>query len=209
MEEQGIPRQRGTDQLSHPLSCKVAGPMWLDPIHDSSFCNRILDNVNAAPERSNTAARIRGMVSMAASELPDSPFYFTPAKVAGAMHSTSPPIVNVASGLLNAGFAVSRSHCIPGSLKTNATRGQVYDLLRSWVANGHPVKMEGIAEKSPARVLVLKERKQSFDLETIHPEAKKLASRGGGGAEGSGERSVRYQQNPLPNWGPGTAARKT
>lgn len=199
---------------------QVAGPMWLDAIHDADFCHGILKTLDRAPERSHTAPRIRGMVGTAAAELRDAPFYFTPAKVAGLMHATCPSFVEVASALLSAGFRVSRSHCVPGSLKTDATRGQVFDLIRSWVADGHPVKMENIKEGSPARKMVQKERQMEFDLKTEHPGAKTIFNPGAsinpnattdgkaGGKPVKAAKAVRYQQNPAPNWGPGTAARK-
>lgn len=180
----------------------AAGPMWLDPIHDPDFANRILEVLERDPSRSKTAPRIRGMVGTAAREIADSPFYFVPAKVSGLMHAESPPFVAVASALLNAGFSVSRSHCQPGSIKTNASRAQCYDIWRAWIDQGHPVKVEGMAEGSPAKKLVTKERgelagKVNFEE---HPEARKLAAKDDTG------KAVRYQQNPLPNWGPGTAA---
>lgn len=182
----------------------AAGPMWLDPIHDPAFCERLLSVLDRDPARSKTAPRIRGMVGTAAKELPNSPFYFAPAKVSGLMHSESPTFVGVASALLNAGYEVSRSHCQPGSIKTNATRAQCYDIWRKWIADGHPVKVEGMAEASPAGKLVTKEKAEGAPVYSFeeHPDAKRLAARDDSG------KAVRYQQNPLPNWGPGTAAAK-
>lgn len=231
----------------------VAGPMWLGPIHDSTFCNTLLGVLERSPERSRTAPRIRGMVGTAASELSDSPFYFTPGRVSGLMHSTSISLTHTVNALLNAGFKVSRSHCSAGSIKTDASRGQIYDMWRSWITQGHPVKLEGMSPNSPARALVLKSRSSvpahhangsangaTVDIESAtgdvgvadgaaaaaerssssevvwefekeHPDARKFFSNSSelgatGGSATSTGKAVRYQQNPLPNWGPGTAA---
>jgi tRNA (guanine26-N2/guanine27-N2)-dimethyltransferase len=178
--------------------------MWLEPLHDVDFCNRILANVAKSPERSQTAARIRGMVGTAALELSQPLFYFIPAKIAGLLRAECPPMNNVVSALLHRGFQVSRSHCQPGSLKTNATRRQVFDVIRNWIEQGHPVKLEGIAESSPARQMVLKGKTEEFEVNVEgkgeHPKTKEVIH---GGVSGG----VRYQMNPTANWGPGTAAK--
>lgn len=229
----------------------VAGPMWLDPIHDSAFCTTLLEILERQPERSRTASRIRGMVGTAGSELPDAPFYFTPGKLSGLMHSTSPSLLNVTNALLHAGFRVSRSHCVGGSIKTDASRGQIYSIWRSWIDQGHPVKMESISENSPARFMLLNRRTEQerlaaqhsergranqpplinaedasddqddvgtdaaaakaasvrYEFDQEHPDAKRLMfSEDFGSRTQSAVKAVRYQQNPLPNWGPGTAA---
>ena len=62
------------------------------------------------------------------------------------------------SALLNAGHKISRSHACAGSLKTTASRNELYDVFRSWV-KAHPVKVENISESSPARKLLEKEPK--------------------------------------------------
>lgn len=56
------------------------------------------------------------------------------------------------NALLHAGFQVSRSHALPGSLKTTATRQDIHDVFRNWVKT-HPVKAESISPTSPAHYL--------------------------------------------------------
>jgi tRNA (guanine26-N2/guanine27-N2)-dimethyltransferase len=63
------------------------------------------------------------------------------------------------SALLNAGHIVSRSHALPGSLKTGATRQDVHDIFRSWVKT-HPVRMDKVSETALARQLLAKEARQ-------------------------------------------------
>ena len=60
------------------------------------------------------------------------------------------------SGLLNAGYEVSRSHASAGSIKTNAPRHVVYDVIRAWIKD-HPVEMKNIKTGSPALKLLSKE----------------------------------------------------
>ena len=82
------------------------------------------------------------------------PFYFTPSKVAGLFHSECPPLQAVFSALLNAGYEVSSSHAVAGTIKTTAPRAAVYDVFRGWIADGRPVKMEKVKEGSPSKVLL-------------------------------------------------------
>lgn len=103
----------------------------------------------------------------------DAAFYFTPSRVAGFFHCTAPSISIVAyvsslltpvttdssllrSALLNAGFQVSRSHASAGSMKTNAPRSVVHDIMRMWIRD-HPVEMKNIKPTSPAMRLLAKE----------------------------------------------------
>jgi tRNA (guanine26-N2/guanine27-N2)-dimethyltransferase len=61
----------------------------------------------------------------------------------------------LSSALLNAGYDVSRSHAAQGSIKTSAPRSFVYDAVREFIKK-NPVKMDKIAEGSPARRLLEK-----------------------------------------------------
>lgn len=99
------------------------------------------------------------------------------------------------SALLNAGHQVSRSHALAGSLKTTATRQDVHDVFRSWIKK-NPVNMKKLGEASPARVLLAKEPRAEANF-AYHPKSV---------SKSSSVKLVRYQQNPTPNWGPGTKA---
>jgi tRNA (guanine26-N2/guanine27-N2)-dimethyltransferase len=62
------------------------------------------------------------------------------------------------SALLNSGYKISRSHAFPGSLKTNAPRSFIHEVMRAWVKR-HPVKMQNIKEGQVAHRLLAKELK--------------------------------------------------
>jgi len=94
---------------------------------------------------------------------------------------------------MNGGFAVSRSHACAGSLKTSATRAELHDVFRSWVKN-HPVKMENVKDNSPTKHLLSIEPKLDVNW-TRNPASVSSVSK---------IKLVRYQQNPTPNWGPGS-----
>ncbi|KAF8344252.1 N2 N2-dimethylguanosine tRNA methyltransferase, partial [Cantharellus anzutake] len=171
----------------------VAGPMWSGPLHDNDFVEEVLRLVKENPNAFGTSSRMQGMLTVASEEL-ESSFYFTPSKMAGNFHCSSPSMQDAGSALLNAGHKISRSHALPGSIKTNASRKEIHDVIRSWIKL-HPVKMSNIKEGSPAFALLSKEPTSIADF-TRHP----------GAVDSSSVKLVRYQQNPTPNWGPGSRA---
>ncbi|PLW07282.1 hypothetical protein PCANC_23867 [Puccinia coronata f. sp. avenae] len=153
-------------------SFRIAGPLWSGPLHHLSFCQRLLDAIQppSAPiddphhQPLKTVERIRGMVALAKAELEDAPFYFTPAKLSGLFRCSSPSLMTVGSGLLNAGFELSRSHCQPGSIKTNAPRAFLHDLMKTWIHEQWSASSHSAIRKEPAAA-------------------------GGGGLGGSGEKA--------------------
>ncbi|KAI0831385.1 N2,N2-dimethylguanosine tRNA methyltransferase [Trametes gibbosa] len=169
----------------------VAGPMWSGPIHDREFISDVLSHVEANEDKYGTSARMKGMLTVAKEEL-DTPFFFTPSKVASHFHCVCPSLDETASALLHAGHKVSRSHACAGSLKTSATYADIHDIFRSWIKT-HPVKMDKVAENSPTRQLLSKEAKTEANFKR-HPDSVTASSK---------VKLVRYQQNPAPNWGPG------
>jgi tRNA (guanine26-N2/guanine27-N2)-dimethyltransferase len=61
----------------------------------------------------------------------------------------------VVSALLNGGYKVSRSHAASGSIKTNAPRSFVYDIVREHIKTT-PVRMDKVSETSPVRPFLAK-----------------------------------------------------
>ncbi|KAF7304907.1 tRNA (guanine(26)-N(2))-dimethyltransferase [Mycena kentingensis (nom. inval.)] len=171
----------------------AAGPMWSAPLHNQEFVSNVLKHVeNTEAEKAyGTVARMKGMLTVAKDEIP-APFYFTPAKIAKLFHCVTPSFSDVASALLHAGFQVERSHAAPGSIKTNATRGELLDIYRCWV-KANPVKDS--APTTPGARLLSKEPNLEANF-TRHPQISRYTS---------GPKLVRYQEPP-PNWGPGTRA---
>ncbi|KZT09453.1 N2,N2-dimethylguanosine tRNA methyltransferase [Laetiporus sulphureus 93-53] len=172
----------------------IAGPMWSGSVHDPAFISKVLEHVEASNDKYGTSARMKGMLTIAKEEL-DTPFYFTPAKIAGTFHCICPALDEVASALLHAGHQVSRSHACAGSLKTTATRADVHDVFRCWVKT-HPVRMERVSETSPTHHLLSKEPKAEANF-SRHPQSVTPSSK---------VKLVRYQANPTPHWGPGKKA---
>ncbi|GAA6039525.1 hypothetical protein JCM8097_008367 [Rhodosporidiobolus ruineniae] len=181
----------------------IGGPLWSAPIHNKAFIRRMLDTLDASEEAKQagpehgfkTQERIRGMLTVAEAEC-EAPLYFSPAKMASLFHSVCPPLPTMASALLHANYTVSRSHCVAGSIKTNAPREFVHDIIREWI-KANPVKMSNVKDGSPAKKLLEKAQVHEVNL-SPHP--------GAPAALLDNIKLVRYQHNPQANWGPARAA---
>lgn len=125
------------------------------------------------------------------------------------MHALASSTKSLVSALLNAGYKVSRSHALSGSIKTNAPRSFVFDMIRETVKT-NPVRLDKVSETSPTRPLLAKamtwvlrlysaNNSHTIDF-TPHPDAKRFDNK-------AAQKVVLYQENPLPNWGPGSRAK--
>ncbi|XP_018335264.1 probable tRNA (guanine(26)-N(2))-dimethyltransferase isoform X2 [Agrilus planipennis] len=169
----------------------MGGPIWSAPIHSSEFVKQVLDS---ASDKLKTYKRIQGVLSVVLEEISDSPLYFTLEKLAGTLHVETPPMMAIRSAILNAGYQVSFTHTNKTGIKTNAPATVIWDIMRCWEAK-HPSKKKNIEGSVAQRILLTSPAKMhSFD---IRNDANPMSRRMG---------YVRFQENPLPYWGPGTRA---
>ncbi|CRK15073.1 hypothetical protein BN1708_011342, partial [Verticillium longisporum] len=149
----------------------VAGPMYGGAIHDQGFVRRVLDLLPTAdPAVYGTLPRIEGMLTTALEEyLPgpepagdvdakeaalarvdSSPFFIMPSKLAGFINAQQVPDNMFRGALKHLGYRVTRSHCRPGSIKTDAPWDTIWFIMREWVRQKAPVKTERIRPTMPA-----------------------------------------------------------
>ncbi|KAI1079473.1 dimethylguanosine tRNA methyltransferase [Whalleya microplaca] len=210
----------------------LAGPMYAGPLHSPDFIKKILDDLPNAPDDIyGTKPRIEGVLHTALEEflpLPEDnlpstkedeyaalepyPFFFHPSSLAGVIHCVCPDEDSFRGALRHLGYKVTRSHCKPGSLKTDAPWSVIWHIMREWVRQKKEVKVENIKVHSPAYTLLrLGNQKDAVgdgDKSDDNPVDKmevvfdqKL------GRDTSKRGLVRYQENPRENWGPLTKAR--
>ncbi|KAK8864245.1 N2,N2-dimethylguanosine tRNA methyltransferase [Kwoniella newhampshirensis] len=186
---------------SHGSSCEecgstmhLGGPLWLGPLQDGEFAKRVIRDIQSQEKEYKTYSRMLGMLTIASQELPN-PWFFTANRIAKSLHSSSLPMNKILSALLNAGYKISRSHCVAGAVKTDAPRSFIYDIMREEIKL-NPIRMDKIPEGSPSRNIINKAMTHKIDF-TPHPDAS---------LERSGKETF-YQLNPLPNWGPAPKAK--
>lgn len=73
--------------------------MWSAPIQNPEFIGKVLEHLEESPNKYGTVTRMKGMLTVAKEEL-ESPFYFTPSKIAGTFHCECPPLGDVAYAFL-------------------------------------------------------------------------------------------------------------
>ncbi|XP_056643380.1 tRNA (guanine(26)-N(2))-dimethyltransferase [Diorhabda sublineata] len=167
----------------------IGGPIWSAPLHSPEFVRQVLDEVR---DNFGTIRRIQGVLNVIQEELIDTPLYYTLEKLCGTIHVEQPQMMSIRSAILNAGYRVSFTHMNPTSIKTDAPTKVIWDIMRCWEKT-RPASKKRLIEGSPAFCILSKEpeKEYSFKLHpAANPESKKL-------------RLVRFQENPLPHWGPG------
>ncbi|KAI1763466.1 TRM-domain-containing protein [Hypoxylon sp. FL1150] len=152
----------------------LAGPMYGGRLHSPDFIKKILDDLPNTPDDIyGTKPRIEGMLTTALEELlppPNDelessredefaaiepyPFFFHPSSLAGSIHCICPDEDSFRGALRHMGYQVTRSHCKPGSIKTNAPWSVVWHIMREWVRQKAPVNISKITEHSPAYTLL-------------------------------------------------------
>nr|CAI5836983.1 unnamed protein product [Callosobruchus analis] len=186
----GPPVSKNCEECKHPHH--VGGPIWSAPIHSHEFVKKLLEPV---PDSLKTHRRIAGVLRLILEELLDEPLYYTLDRLSGTLHVEMPSMMVLRSALLNAGYKVSFTHMHKTSIKTDAPKKVVWDIMRCW-AKQHPVSQKRLIEGTPAfNILNLEPDKEySFKIHAqANPESRKIGC-------------LRFQENPAPHWGPGCRA---
>jgi tRNA (guanine26-N2/guanine27-N2)-dimethyltransferase len=162
-----------TDQNCQHCGFKthLNGPMYGGPIHSQEFIQRLLDQVSAADSSTyGTLKRIEGMLRTAheeyipgpeppgqvdpkdaeAARIDHYPFYIMPGRLAGALSSVCIPDDMIRGALVHLGYQVTRSHCKPGSIKTDAPWSTIWFIMTEWIRQKAPVKEANIKPASAA-----------------------------------------------------------
>ncbi|KAK3765031.1 hypothetical protein RRG08_023550 [Elysia crispata] len=192
----GAPVASECEHCGHHYRC--GGPIWTDPLHDHEFIKSVIARVEDFPSPLKTKDRICGMLNVALEELPDVPLYYVLDAVCSVIHCQPPNMMLMRSALLNAGFKVSMSHAAKNSYKTNAPSQIIWDIMRTWIKD-HPVSEKRLAQGSVAKAILEKAPKHQISFKA-HPEANPDSREKG---------LLRWQANPLPNWGPKAKAKRS
>ncbi|BET01560.1 N2,N2-dimethylguanosine tRNA methyltransferase [Nesidiocoris tenuis] len=188
-----IPRLPSMSSCPHcGHSYQVGGPVWSGPLHDVPFVEKLLSHVEKNFDKFGTAKRMIGMLSLIKDEL-TTPFYYTVDAVCSLVHCEAIPLIKFRSALANAGFKVSETHVAKNSVKTNAPVQVIWDMIRTWVLQGHPVSQKRLDDCPTVRRILETPCTTKINFE-FNPEAV---------SEANSEKLVRFQVNPAPNWGPG------
>jgi tRNA (guanine26-N2/guanine27-N2)-dimethyltransferase len=146
---------------------KMAGPMWLGPLHDVGVVTDLMGAVETRKFASEK--KLLGILSVASEELNDVPLFYNLSDLCNVLRSTLPSMHTFKSALINAGYRVSGIHTEPFGFKTDAPMEVIWDVLRCWKkksGQGKPPK-----ETTPAFRILNVEPKLEADF-TLVEEAK-------------------------------------
>jgi tRNA (guanine26-N2/guanine27-N2)-dimethyltransferase len=104
----------------------IAGPLWLGPLYDKSYCKRVLKNLENGVF--GTKKRALKTVELCLNEL-DVVTFFDYHKLLKELICPPIPIETLMSGLRNIGYQASRTHFSGTSLKTDANVATLKDVL--------------------------------------------------------------------------------
>ncbi|KAF6840941.1 N2,N2-dimethylguanosine tRNA methyltransferase [Colletotrichum plurivorum] len=193
---------QGPPTDSHCTHCgsaqHIAGPMHAGPLHNAEFIERILDLIPTVDKSVyQTTSRIEGMLQTALEEyipgpepeeavdpkdrelarIDHYPFFVMPSKLAGTLNTQQPPDDVFRGALRHLGYRVTRSHCRPGSVKTDAPWEAIWFVMKEWVRQKAPVREDKINPQMPAYRLLGLDKKAAAedsngDAATATAEAK-------------------------------------
>ncbi|KAL8993112.1 MAG: hypothetical protein Q9169_006592 [Polycauliona sp. 2 TL-2023] len=179
----------------------LAGPMWGGPLHNPHFISKILDILPSLDNKVYaTIPRIEGMLTVALHETlfqepqhlsrPGSneatpivpldpalrdphPFFFNPSILARTLHCSVPSDAALRGALLGLGYRTTRSHTEPGSIRTDAPWSVIWEIMREWVKQKHPIK-EGALTKGMAGLEIMRKDRSNRRFEDRKEEIKKI-----------------------------------
>lgn len=188
---------------------KVAGPLWLGPLHDMEVVNTALERLKLPSKTASskspvypnmdliaTRARLEGLLMSVRDELNDVPLYYTLPDLTKTLRVGMPPANKIKAALINLGYRVSGYHKEPQAIKTNAPNRVVWDILRVWCKENPP---KNKPEEGSAGAKILAVEPETKDIDFTIPKSLKEQI-----AEHQGV--ARFPMNPEAHWGPKKAA---
>ncbi|KAL9619275.1 MAG: hypothetical protein Q9160_006127 [Pyrenula sp. 1 TL-2023] len=88
------------------------------------------------------------------------PFFFSLSSISKVLHATQPSEHAFRGALRHLGYRVTRSHCKPGSIRTDAPWSVLWEVMREWIRQKSPIK-EGALKEGAAGWTILRRMRGS------------------------------------------------
>jgi tRNA (guanine26-N2/guanine27-N2)-dimethyltransferase len=222
-----LDRLPSLDQSTYQTLGRLQGMLTLALEEDLTLCSSN-EKTNAqtpsgkqqAPSPQQPAADPRLIPRLPPDAIDQSPFFFIPNYVAKVIHCQTPSEDELRGAIRRLGYQVTRSHCKPGSFRTTAPWGIIWEIFREWVRTKKPIKADtskpgsagwailgnfrgterkAVKDRKDALAAKLKKCESLEDMKTImeaemykfdHPQATGSQQTGGTNGTGSNGGSV-------------------
>ena len=111
---------------------KIAGPLWLGKLHESSFCSEVLESIDTL--ELNTKQKAKRLVELCKEEL-SNPTFYDQHIICKKLGISAQNMDILIDSLLKEGFQASRTHFTGTSFKTNAKMDQIKSIVHSLDGN--------------------------------------------------------------------------
>lgn len=118
------------------------------------------DPFNEKDAKPGSEKELKEMIPRVPAETLDHhPFFISLSALSKVLHCIAPSDASVKGALRHAGYTVTRSHCQPGSIKTDAPWSVIWEIMREWVRQKQPIKEGALKEGSAGWHIMQKARK--------------------------------------------------
>ncbi|KIW32903.1 N2,N2-dimethylguanosine tRNA methyltransferase [Cladophialophora immunda] len=142
--EKMLEKARTLDKDTYATVDRIEGMLTLALEEDLMPSNSGLDAA-AVSESKNRATPDSRLIPRLATNKPDvAPFFVMPTYLAKIIHCATPSEDAMRGALLGLGYKVSRSHCKPGSIKTDAPWPVLWEVIREFMRTKAPIKVGAV-----------------------------------------------------------------
>ena len=126
----------------------VAGPMFVGPLHNQKFINKILQlNENCDKQTYKTSERIKGMLTLTQSELDSVPFFYNLNHLSSMFKSPPISIDEYSKAVGNMGYKLSLTHAKKNCIKSDIPWEKNLEIIRQWTIKQNKAYVEEMRSK--------------------------------------------------------------
>lgn len=134
-----------TERLQGMLTMALEEDLTPQPVH----VNGSGSGSEVATQKQIGSSDDRIIPRMPPAIIDPAPFFIMPTLLAKIIHCATPPEDLFRGGLRSLGYRVTRSHCKPGSMKTNAPFSVIWEVVREYMQTKAPIKEGAVKKGTP------------------------------------------------------------
>lgn len=135
------------DEKVYGTTDRLKGMLTLALEEDLTEPTTKADASPASEEATGTDAKL--IPRLPANMIDNAPFFIIPGQLAKVIHCATPSEYMMRGAILSVGYRVTRSHCKPGSIKTNAPWSVLWEILREFMRTKAPIKEGAVKPGTP------------------------------------------------------------